>query len=269
MTQEANEQTTNTEVTTNQEGTTENVEPQVNGEQGSEANIADGKNGDERTASEEQVSKEPEQPSLLGNKEKISKLQGLVKDAGLIPADIAREITDNDGEVSPETLKALVEKHGEAVGTLIAEKLTTLHQENVNAAKQRDESVFNQVAEAFKGVTEQTGEESWKELSGWAKDNIPNEQRKEINELLGKGGLQAQLAVAYVIDQFKNSDDFQQPAVLETGDDTPKDFSSGAIDKQTYITELNKLLDAGHDYNTSQEIRKLEARRLKGVQRGL
>ena len=207
--------------------------------------------------------------TLLGNKDKVNKLQSLVSDAGLTPTEVAREVTDNDGEVSPETLKALIDKHGEAVGSLIAEKLETLHSENVQAAQARDKAVFDQVAEAFKGATEQSGEESWKELAGWAKENISNEERQEINDLLGKGGIASKLAVQYVVDAFKNSDDFQQPAVLESGDDTPQDFSSGAIDRTTYVRELDKLLDAGHDYNTSPEIRKLEQRRQKGIQRGI
>lgn len=207
--------------------------------------------------------------TLLGNKDKVNKLQSLVSDAGLTPADVAKEVTDNDGEVSPETLKALVDKHGEAVGTLIAEKLGTLHNENVQAAQSRDKAVFDQVAEAFQGATDQSGEESWKELAGWAKENISNEERQEINDLLGKGGIASKLAVQYVVDSFKNSDDFTQPAVLETGEDTPQDFSSGAIDRSTYVRELDKLLEAGHDYGSSPEVRKLESRRQKGIKRGI
>lgn len=207
--------------------------------------------------------------SVPVSKDTLSKVQTFLEDAGLQPSKVAKEFSENGGELSIESMKALVDKHGEAVASLIVGQLQGLHEKSVKQAKERDEAVFTQVAEAFQGITEQSGEETWKELAGWAKANVPNEERSELNALLAKGGLTAKLAVGYLVDAFKNSQDFQQPAELLKADNVSSEFGVRPLSKAEYTKELNVLLAKGHDYNTSPEIRALQVRRQKGLQRGM
>jgi len=203
------------------------------------------------------------------SKESLNKVQDFLTDAGLKPSDIAKEFTTNNGELSIASMKKLVDKHGEAVASLIVGQLKGIHKENVAKAEARDKAIFGQIEEAFKGVTEQTGSETWNELAGWAKTNMAKEERSEMNKMLEQGGLAAKLAVDYLVSTFKSSDAFQQPAELLESDNTAKDFGVRPLTKAEYTKELNVLLAKGEDYNTSPNVRALQARRQRGIERGM
>ncbi len=196
-------------------------------------------------------------------------VKSFLTDAGLTPADVAKSVTENDGEVTPEIMAALVEKHGEGVAGLIKDKLAGLHQSNVAAATAQDNKVFAQVEKAFEGVTDQSGSDTFKELATWAKENLSTTERKEINALLAQGGKAAELAVGSLVDSFKQSDSFvEQPASLMQADDTSTEYGGKPLDKVGYDRELRKLLNDGHNYDTSPEIAALNSRRTKSIARG-
>lgn len=195
-------------------------------------------------------------------------VEHFVTEAGLIPADVARDITANNGELTPDILKKLEEKHGPGVAALIANQLEGLAESNKNASAARDKAVFDQVETAFKGITDQSGAETWAELNTWAKDNISNDDRSTLNELLGKGGMSADLAVKEIVSKFKASDTFTQPLQLLEGDGKDKGSNSAVLTKDGYKAELDVLLGKGHDYNTSPQIKQLQARRQKSRSRG-
>lgn len=195
-------------------------------------------------------------------------IEPMLKDAGLDPAEVARAVIGEGGSVTPEILKALEEKHGEGVAGLISDKLAAIYDADRSAANERDTAVFNQLEKEFEGVTDQSGKDTWKELSGWAKTNMQDSERAEINALLKQGGLSAKLAVQELVARFKESDSFTQPAVGIDPDGMSNEFGKNLIGKREYHTELNKLLDAGHDYNTSPEIKALDRRRNKSIARG-
>jgi hypothetical protein len=198
-----------------------------------------------------------------------SQVQPFLEEAGLVPAEVAKAVTDGDGEVSIEIMKALVEKHGEGVAGLIKDKLTNLHKSNVEAGKAADARVFNQLEKAFEGVTEQSGAETFKELAGWAKENLDTTERKEINKLLAQGGKAAELAIDSLVNKFKTSDSFvSQPAELMAADGANNEYGGKPLDKVGYDRELRKLLNEGHNYDTSPEIAALNNRRLKSRNRG-
>lgn len=214
------------------------------------------------------TNKDSNKSNTIINKDTLTQVQGFLESAGLVPSDIAKEFTSK-GELSIESMTKLVEKHGESVAGLIVGQLKGLHEKSMAQAQERDAQVFTQVEEAFKGVTEQTGEETWKELATWAKANVPNEARAELNGMLSKGGLQAKLAVDYLISTFKSSEEYSQPAELLGADKVSASFGSGPLSKLDYQRELDVLLTKGHDYNTSPEIRKLDQRRTKGIALGM
>lgn len=201
---------------------------------------------------------------------KLGKVTGLVEAAGLTMQEVAKIAKANEGKLDTATMLALTEKHGEAVASLLADQIENIHATRTSEAAQRDQAVFDQVAEAFKGQTEQSGEESWKELAGWAKDNVSTEHRAEINALLAQGGLAAKLAVQELTTAFKES---QQPTEYQDAEllvaDTTAKSDSGNITKQDYIREMNKLLADGHEYGSSSEMAKLDARRTRSINRGI
>ena len=200
----------------------------------------------------------------------MEQVRDLVTEAGLNVNDVVNVLKENEGKLSPEVVLALKEKYGDAVTNLISDQLGNMWTGQVEAAKAKDKAVHDQVEEAFKDMTTQTGEETWKELAGWAKENVPNEDRKEINALLAQGGMAAKLAVQELCSVFKASTGTQQTqeAQLMEADGVNNGDDRGAIDKVGYTQELNKLLDAGHSYETSPQIKALQSRRTKSMNRG-
>lgn len=166
----------------------------------------------------------------------------------------------------------LAEKHGHATANLVIEQMKAMHESHVLEAQQTSErnnkAVFDQVHKAFEGITEQTGEQSWNELATWAKDNVPKEKRDEINVMLAQGGMSAELAVTFLIDSFKGSAQYTQPAQLMEGTNRNNVPAGGNLTRAEYNTKLNKLLDAGKSYNSS-EVVKLQAQRKRSMQRGI
>jgi len=218
-------------------------------------------------------------PEKEVDKSTLGQVTGLIEKAGLNMKEVAEYAKANDGKVDLETLVALKEKHGDAVASLIADQIKGIHTEQSKAATARDTAVYDQVKEAFKGITsdpDQSGESMWTELATWTKGetegqpNVSNEHRTEINKMLAQGGLAAKLAVQELTTAFKESigtQEFQEAELLD-GDKTPS-TNDKSITKSEYNTELNKLTRSGHQYGESREIAALDARRMKSIQRGI
>lgn len=224
---------------------------------------------DEKKSETTPESKEDSLPQKTEDKSKLGQVTSLVEAAGLDMVEVAKLAKANEGKLDLDTMVALKEKHGDAIASLIADQIQGIHAENKAASDKRDAAVYDQVKELFADVTEQTGEETWKELAGWAKDNVSNEHRSEINGLLAQGGLAAKLAVQELATAFKESQgtqEFQEADLLEA-DTTTKSSEGGMISKSDYNRELNKLLESGHVYGESREIAKLDSRRAKSIGR--
>jgi hypothetical protein len=217
---------------------------------------------------EEPPKEEPTPEPTKFNADAVKQVESFLTDAGLKPSDVALGVTQENGAIPLETMKALVDKHGEAIAGLIADKLRVIHESNVGAAKAADKQIFSSVQEAFKDTTTQSGKDTWNELSGWAKKNMSAEDRNGVNAMLAAGGFQAKAAVEHLIKAFKGSDSFiAQPAQLMQGDDTSKEYGGKPLDKHSYNTELRKLLDSGKSEN-SPEIVALNRRRDRSRSRG-
>lgn len=199
----------------------------------------------------------------------VKQVENLVKEAGLTPKEVRDAIEGNDGKVTPELMKALVEKNGELVGKLVADKLEGFHSEAREKLSTQQTAVYSQVEEAFKGITEQSGEKSWGELAAWTKENVPTNERDEINQLLAKGGLSARLAVQELIGKYKSSNSYSQPAKLVDGGNAANSGGVSPMSKTEYTTALRELEAKGHVYGQSQEMAKLDARRTAGMKRGI
>ncbi len=200
----------------------------------------------------------------------VQQVESLLNEAGLNPQDVTKAIMSNNGKLTPALMKQLAEKHGNAVASIVADQLGTFHKASVEKATKRDQDVYNQVQEAFKDVTDQSGDKTWQELSGWAKENIPNDERKEINKLLQQGGIAARYAINDLVSRFKSSDSFVQAAELVNGDNFSNDNSGlTPLSKAEYTQKFRELESKGHVYGQSKELDKLDRQRMAGLSRGL
>jgi hypothetical protein len=190
----------------------------------------------------------------------------MVKEAGLDPAEVARIMSDSG--MTPAILKALAEKHGDGVANLIKAQLETRIEAGKAQATENNKTVYDMVASEFEGVTDQTGEQTWNELSTWAKTNVESSQRAEINTLLNQGGMAAKLAVRELISVFKKSSSYTQDANLMQADGVADTGAGKSLSKSDYDRELRTLLNSGHEYGVSQEINNLDRRRMKAISRG-
>lgn len=228
-------------------------------------------NGEEKHVDQKPEEQEDKQDtSDVFNTPVVKQVESLLNDAGLNPQDVTKAIMENGGKLTPTLTKQLVEKHGEAVASIIADQLGTFHKASVDKATKRDQEVYNQVQEAFKDVTDQSGDKTWQELSGWAKENIPNDERKEINKLLQQGGIAARYAINDLVNRFKSSDSFVQSAELVSGDNFSNDNSGlQPLSKAEYTQKFRELESKGHVYGQSKELDKLDRQRMAGLSRGL
>ena len=194
---------------------------------------------------------------------------GMLSEAGVDPIKARDAITANNGKCTPEIYAALELKHGAGMASILAGQMSQLHDAGVSKGNAADAAVYAQVEAAFKGVTEQSGKETFAELSTWAKDNIPVEQRKELNAAIAQGGFVAQLAVQELTNAYQESGDYSQEMVGIEGDNVPAAPKGGDLTRQEYNMELDALLDKGHVYGQSKEIQTLDARRTRSAQRGI
>ena len=213
--------------------------------------------------------KKVETPQVTYTDPVAKQVSDMLTSAGLDSAKSRDAITANGGKCTPEIFAALVEKHGEGMATLLSNQMTQIHTEGVTKASEQDQAIFSQVADAFKGVTEQTGEQTWGELSGWAKENVSNDDRKELNAVIAQGGMGAKLAVQELVSLFQQSGSYSQEMVGLEGDNKPNAPKGGDLSRNEYNTQLDALLAKGHDYNTSQEVAALQARRQRSATRSL
>jgi len=212
----------------------------------------------------------PKAAPQLNYKDPASKQMGtMLSDAGIDPVLARDAVTANNGQCTPEIYAALVTKHGEGMASLLAGQMTQLHTAGVEKASTADQAVYTQVEEAFKGITEQGGKETFGELAGWAKENIPNDQRKELNAAIAQGGFVAKLAVQELVNAFQQSGDYSQDMVGLEGDNVPNAPQGGDLSRQEYNSQLDALLAKGHVYGQSVEINTLDARRTRSAQRGI
>ena len=190
----------------------------------------------------------------------------MLVEAGLQPDDTLAAIEANGGIVTPEIYKAISDKHGDGMASLIVGQMSALQATAATKTKAANEGIYTQVKEAFEGITEQSGEDTWKELSNWAKESLPIDKRTEFNALIKQGGMGAKLAVQELATAFKGSEGFTQPAKLLDGDNKPNASQAAMITRAEYNEQLRALLDKGHNYDTSPEVKRLQSRRTKSAQ---
>ena len=209
-------------------------------------------------------------PTVTYKSSAALQLAEMVTAAGMNPSEVLKVVQGNEGKATPEIYAALSAKHGEGMAALLTGQMTQLHETNVSASTAADKAIFSQVEKAFEGVTKQTGEETFKELSTWAKTNLDEAKVSEMNALIKQGGMGAKLAIQELTNAFTQSGDYVQPAQLMEGDNTPNsDGKGGDLTRQEHNEEVRKLIAKGHQHSTSREIAALGRRRSKSMSRGI
>lgn len=170
------------------------------------------------------------------------------------------------GKVSDGTRKALVEKHGEATANLVLNQIDGLAAESKKQAAALQQLQLDTVAEAFKGVTEQSPQESWNELVGWARTNIDKDTRAQLNAMLKQGSFQAKQAINYMINELRSKTGTEQQGQFVGGEAAGGTDTSNLITASEYTRQLEVLVQK-HGYNSPQ-VQALGAKREASRKRG-
>lgn len=173
---------------------------------------------------------------------------------------------DQHGTIPDALYNAWVEAHGALIANTLKRECEQGQANYQNEIKANDKRLHEHLEKAFEGITEQSGAETWNELKQWAQTNLAD-QKEELNGMLKQGGMQAELALDFIVNKFKNSEDFTQPANLTDGEEFASDFAGTPLSKQGYNDKLNELLGKGFAYD-SVEVQRLQRQRMKSMRRG-
>lgn len=210
------------------------------------------------------------QPTVTYKSSAAQQLAEMVTQAGMNPSEVLKAVQGNNGVATPEIYAALQAKHGDGMAALLTGQMTQLHETSVSASAKADKEIFDQVEKSFEGITKQSGEDTFKELSTWAQANLPKDKVDQMNALIKTGGMGAQLAIQELTSAFKQSGDYTQPAELMQGDNTPAAGAGGGdLTRQEHNEAVRALVNKGHRHGTSTEIAALGRRRMKSMSRGI
>jgi len=204
--------------------------------------------------------------------EKISKrakgVEDLITGATLVPAELIARADLESGELSVADKAKLIEVHGDAIAGLIEGNIGKMITDMKAMGEARNEVVYTQLTEEFKGITDQSGADSWKELSGWFKANVASAERAELNKMLSAGGVSARLAVSDMVRTYKEKSGFTVEAELMDTSTSASKTDGGLISKVDYLNELEALERKGHVYGQSKEMQRLDNRRTRSIAQG-
>lgn len=215
----------------------------------------------------QQAPVQPEQTQVQDFSDARQQVEGFLKTAGLSAAQVEQEFGAL-GTLTESSMKALVDKHGKATTNLLVQEMNRIAEGAKQQAAALETMQHNMVKEAFAGVTEQSGEDTWKELVGWARENVDHQTRESVNAMLKAGGFQAEQAIGFLVSQFKSKNGMEQTGQLVNGDNNQGGGQQGAdLTRSEYAKQLDGLVKK-HGYN-SPEVNALNARREAAAKRGI
>lgn len=172
------------------------------------------------------------------------------------------------GKLSLADTIALREKFGDAVVASIQSELATAQDTAAKVQQETDERLYGMCADAFAGISDQTGEEVFNDISAWAKDNLEVAELDEANKLLAMGGMAAQLVMQDLLSVYQGTDQAQPKLDLESVTPATNKADGSAMSRSEYSAALDKALAEGHSYE-SPTVKKLQARRNAGAAQGI
>lgn len=196
----------------------------------------------------------------------IAQVESFLKTAGISREQVEQEI-EAFGKLTDGTKRALKEKHGAATANLIEGQVNMIAAQIMAKEAKLEQMQHSMVAEAFKGVTQQTPAESWTELLTWARANIDVNTRAALNRMMQSSEFEAKQAVQYMIDALKQKQGMTQQGQLLNGDGAQGLGTGGdTLTASQYARELETIV-AKHGYE-SNERKQLDARRMRSKQLG-
>ncbi|QMP18291.1 hypothetical protein phiV141_32 [Vibrio phage phiV141] len=196
--------------------------------------------------------------------ESRAQVEGFLKVAGIQASQVEQEVIALGG-ISEGTKKALVDKHGEATTNLIVNQINSIASAQKASEQQLATMQHTMVQEAFAGVTDQSGEQTWNELIGWCRTNVDVETRTSLNNMMKAGGFQAKQAIEFMVNTFKQKNGIEQTGQLLNGANEQGSSTNTELTASTYSRELEKIV-AKHGYD-SPERKALDAQRMQSRQR--
>lgn len=212
----------------------------------------------------QQPAPEQSEPQIQAINESRAQVESFLKVAGIQASQVEQEVIALGG-ISEGTKKALVDKHGEATTNLIINQINGIAQQQQQHEQQLVNMQHSMVEEAFKGMTDQSGEQTWNELLGWCRTNIEKDVRSDLNAMMKAGGFQAKQAIQYMVDTFKSKHGVEQTGQLLNGTNVNGTDNKTELSASAYSRELEKIV-AKHGYD-SPERKALDAQRLASRQR--
>ncbi len=185
-----------------------------------------------------------------------------LQNAGVSPDEAKVLLWDavKEGDLSMVDMGALKEKVGDAKATLIMAGVTSF----VEKQAVRNASIVKDI-ESVSG-----GEENWKLMAAWGKENLPEADLTEYRTMIDTGGAQARFAAgeiarAYNADAANTTLDTAGAAPVVEGDGGPGQ-PARATTRAEYVTEL----DAAHRGNpTEAALQEITSARHRGRAKGI
>lgn len=154
---------------------------------------------------------------------------------------------------------------GEGTATLINNTLNSYTEAQKSAAAAETARIKDYANTKFNGTDSNL---TWTQVQAFAKDNVPAEQRAEINTMLQAGGLSAQMAIDHIYSLYNGSSNAPAPntqANLIQGQTVPA-AGFQPLSKSDYAREVSAAVEQyGYD---SHQVKSLQARRQASAANG-
>lgn len=114
------------------------------------------------------------------------------------------------------------------------------------------------------------GPDEWKAISEWAGANAEPEEKAAVNAALKAGGIQGKAMAAYLAGLYGRAQGTTVEPGKVTADATAgKADGAGPLTAKDYAKEVQSLRQTlGYDFESSQQYRNLQQRRIAGVKSG-
>jgi hypothetical protein len=159
-----------------------------------------------------------------------------------------------------DAVKALKDKVGDAKATLVMAGVTSF----VEKQSARNAAIIKDI-ESVSG-----GEENWKTMAAWGKENLAAAALTEYRTMIDKGGAQARFAAGEIARAY-NADSANTTLAVSTAAPTVEgDAGAGPSARSTSRAEYVAELDAAHRGNpTEAALQEITAARHRGRTKGI
>ena len=205
----------------------------------------------------------PEAPAA--GKDVISQVEQLLASKNIEDADKILEEIHADGSLSLTTQAKLIDSLGAEVASLVTNQLTQEVQARKDAGKKEASRIKEYATKVFGS---KDPELTWSDMQKFAHSESSGFSRSDLDamgNLLGQGGVAAEMVIDKIASAYRRSDQFTQEADLLQGNVQTKNTFK-PLSKADYIDQKQKVI---REYGEgSQQDVALDQRRIKSMQAG-